>query len=131
MVEIVKVLRILAELEWWSFAPAPDGNCEDLCSPPFIVWRHKHKTLALAEFFAEAVQSFSGCVRWEFIVSDRNFLLQPARIREYAKANNLLGDWPAAKELSKIDPDFGKRANAELKLLAEHIAKAAATVVLA
>lgn len=45
----------------------------------------------------------------------------PALVREYEESNCCNGDLIAAAELKVIDPDFGKRANDDLRFLAEHI----------
>jgi len=45
----------------------------------------------------------------------------PTRIREYEQSHGCNGDLIAAAELKVIEPDFGKRANDDLRLLAEHI----------
>lgn len=126
MVDIVKVLRQISELEWWSNCPIQNATDEELAYPPHVIWRHKTPTPALAEFLRIAVQSFPGKLRWELIITERNWVLQPARVREHMRANNMLGGLDAAADLKIIDPEFGKLANAELPLLAEHIAKAAA-----
>jgi len=53
----------------------------------------------------------------------------PARIREYSKSHGNLGGLAVAAELTDIDPEFGKRGNAELPLLAEHIERLRKTLV--
>jgi hypothetical protein len=45
----------------------------------------------------------------------------PARIRECAELHGYEGDLIAAAQLKIAEPEFGKRANAELPRLAEHI----------
>jgi hypothetical protein len=131
MADIIKVLQQIAELDFWTRCPTRDAQGDDLAYPPFIFWRHKHPSPELAAFFRDAIQSFPGETRWELIISERNWVLLPARIKEHEQANQLLGGRHAAKELKQIDPEFGKLANAELSRLAEHIAKLAANPVAA
>jgi hypothetical protein len=130
MVDIIRVLMQIEELDFWSKCPIDDATDEELAYPPKVIWRFKYPSPALAEFFRETVAGFPGTIRWEFKATERNWGLMPAHVGEYSRAHNLGGERPAAAELKIKDPDFGKRANAELRLLAEHIAKAAATAVI-
>jgi len=123
---IFSVLQQIAELDYWTLCPAPQAQGDDSDYPPRVLWRHVAPSPELAIFLQEAVQTFSGKTRWELIITERNWLLWPARIMEHARANHLPNGRKAAADLKKIDPEFGKLSNAELHLLAEHIAKAAA-----
>jgi hypothetical protein len=126
MIDIIKVLENVAELEYWTdYSPFGD-DAEERTEPPIIIWRHKRPSPSLADFFRDTIGAFRGAIVWEFSATEPNWGLMPARLREYTIANNLLGELDAAAELSSSDPDFGKRANAELPLLAAHIAQAAA-----
>ena len=58
---------------------------------------------------------------WEFSDAERNWILFPLRIKEYAQAHGYPGTFQASLELKTKEPNFGCQANAELLLLAEHI----------
>jgi hypothetical protein len=121
MDDIIDILQQVADIEHWTRAPAASAAGEDLALPPIVVWRYKQRSTEFTEFFRQAVGTFRGTMAWEFSAKDRNWSLMPSRIYEYAKAQRCSGTLTAAQELKAKDPDFGKRANAELCLLAEHI----------
>ena len=121
MRDIIDVLLDLAEVEYWKRRPEQEARGEELACPPLIVWRYKQPSRALAEALRHAVESFRGTMDWEFLTSERNWLLMPSRIKEYARAHGYPGTLQASLELKTKEPNFGCQANAELLLLAEHI----------
>jgi hypothetical protein len=121
MRDIIDVLHDLAEIEYWKRRPEHEARGEELACPPLIVWRYKEPSRVLAEVFRHAVESFRGTMSWEFSAMDRNWLLMPLRIKEYAQAHGYPGTLQASLELKTKEPNFGCQANAELPLLAEHI----------
>lgn len=121
MRDIIDILQDLAEVEYWKRRPCWEAKGDELTCPPLIVWRYKEPSPALAEFFRHAVESFRGTIAWEFSAADRNWLLMPLRIREYARAHGYPGTLQASLELKAREPNFGCLANSELLLLAEHL----------
>jgi hypothetical protein len=119
--DVLGVLQSVAEVAHWTVWPDDEASGEELACPPIITWRHKRPSNELAEFFRSAVGSFRGAVAWEFSDAGRKWVLMPARVREYAEAHGCAGGLSAAAELKVTEPDFGKRANADLPSLAEHI----------
>lgn len=121
MRDIIDILQNLAEIEYWKRCPHLEARGEELACPPLIVWRYKEPSGALAEAFRHAVESFRGTMAWEFSAANRNWILMPARIKEYAQAHGYPGTFQASLELKAKEPNFGYQANAELLLLAEHM----------
>ncbi|MGH7169072.1 MAG: hypothetical protein ACRELG_02190 [Gemmataceae bacterium] len=121
MRDIINVLQDLAEVEYWKRRPHLEARGEELACPPLIVWRYKEPSRAVAEAFRHAVESFRGTMAWEFSAAERNWILMPSRIKEYARAHGYPGTFQASSELKAKEPNFGCQANAELLLLAEHI----------
>ena len=121
MRDIIDILQALAEIEYWKRCPHDEAKGEELACPPLIVWRYKEPSRAFAEVIRHAVESFPGTMAWEFSAADRNWILMPSRIKEYARAHGYPGTLQASLELKTKEPNFGCQANAELRLLAEHI----------
>src|SRR4029079_16403784 len=87
--EIIKAIQEIAALDFWTRCPIPYAKGDALANPPHILWRFEHPSSDLAAFFREAVDSFRGQLRWELIITERNWVLQPARIREHMRANKM------------------------------------------
>jgi hypothetical protein len=121
MRDIIDILQDLAEIEYWNRCPEHEAQGDELACPPLIVWRYKEPSRALAEAFRRAVESFRGSMAWEFSATERNWILMPLRIKEYAQAHGYPGTLQASLELKAKEPNFGCQANAELPLLAKHI----------
>lgn len=121
MKDIIDVLQEAGALAHWTVWPHKAARGEELACAPIIAWRHEQPSQELAELFRQVVGTFQGATSWEFSAAGRRWVLMPARIREYSESHGCLGELMAAAELRVADPDFGKRANAELGLLAEHI----------
>ena len=118
---IVKVLREIAPIDNFSYWPS-DRFEVDLSAPPIVWWKFKEPTKGLADFFEQSVDTFQGAVAWEFYhETGMMWILMPKRIREYEESHGCNGDLVAAAELKVKDPGFGKRANDDVPLLAEHI----------
>jgi hypothetical protein len=121
MRDIVDILKAFGEITHWTVRPAPEAYGGNQSYPPIITWRYKQPSRDAEAFFRRAVSSFRGTISWEFSALQPSWVLMPSRINEYAKSHGDLGGLAAALELMTIDPDFGKRANAELPLLVEHL----------
>jgi len=116
--EIIAVLQQGGEIAHWSMHPGRNG---DLSCPPIITWRYKQPTKELAELICLAVDDYRGVVAWDFSGSERTWCLMPLRVRELARLHEGVGGLGAAAELMRVDPDFGRCANKELCLFAEHL----------
>ncbi len=121
MKDIIDVLQEAGDIAHWSVWPHKEARGEDLACPPIIAWRYEQPSQELAEPFRQVVSTFHGTMAWEFSPAGHRWLLMPARIREYAESQECPGELTAAAQLRVADPEFGKRANAALGLLAEHI----------
>jgi hypothetical protein len=121
MKDIVDILKVFGELAYWTVGPASDEQGGNLACPPIIRWRYKTPSIKVADFFRVAASTFRGTIAWEFSVEEQTWILMPARINEYSRTHGNLGGLAVAFELMTIDPDFGKRANAELRRLVEHM----------
>ncbi len=122
MKEIIEVLKEFADIEHWMALPSNEGG-DDLTHPPIVTWRYKQRSSELAGILNRAISSFAGTMGWDLTITDRNWSLKPSRITEYAKMHGCTGTLSAARELKIAEPEFGIRANAELRRLAEHIQK--------
>jgi len=122
MKALIELLKEIGELAWAGW-PSERLTGRELTYPPIITWRYKEPTPEKAELLRRLVGSFRGTIQWEleFSPKPRAWVLVPSRINEYTRAHRLLGGFDAAEKLMKKDPDFGIRANAELRLLAEHM----------
>ena len=99
----------------------PDPDVGNRACPPIITWRYRHPSDHAADFFRCVVGAYRGAVVWEFSDAQRMWVLMPARIHEYAKANALHGGLVAAHALMTTEPEFGACANANLQALTQHI----------
>jgi hypothetical protein len=128
--DIIQVLRLLGEIDHWRRPAAPERGGNP-AYPPVIAWRYRDPSPGKAALIRRLVASFRGTVRWEFRwpgdsrrgarSAGSGWVLMPARLRWYAWSRLLLGELEAAHVLTQADPNFGRRANAELPFLAEHI----------
>ena len=120
MKDIVDVLKEFGELAHWTKQPAdePHGN---LNCPPIITWRYERPSREIAEFFRRVVSAYPGTMAWDFSSAERMWVLMPSRINEYSKSHGNLGGLAVAHELTLSEPEFGRRANADLPLLTAYI----------
>jgi hypothetical protein len=121
--DIMAVLGLLGEFEWAMRRPAVEASGEELAYPPIIVWRYREPAKEKADKLQGFIDTFRGKLAWQFSCTRRNWGLMPASLEEYTAAHELAGILEAAEELTVTEPDFGKRANAELASLADHIHK--------
>jgi hypothetical protein len=121
MKDIVDILKEFGEITHWTVRPARAEQGGNLSCPPIITWRYKQPSREVADYFRRVVSTFRGTIAWEFSVFGQTWCLMPSRISEYAEAHGNLGALAVARELMTSDPEFGKRANAELPLLVEHM----------
>jgi len=121
MNDIVDVFKELGEVAYWTGTPAAEEEGGNLSCPPIVVWRYEEPSPELASMVLRMVKSFQGRMTWAVSTDGQAWSLMPARVRELADSQKGLGTYGAAGKLTEIDPDFGKRANEELILLAEHI----------
>jgi hypothetical protein len=131
MTDIMQVLKEIDDFEWGCRRPSSSAAGNELAYPPIIAWRYKEPTPDKADLLRRLVGSFQGTIQWEleFSPKPRAWVLMPSRINEYTRAHRLRGGLDAAKQLMVKDPDFGIRANAELRLLAEHMRQQLGTAV--
>jgi hypothetical protein len=121
MTHILESLRAVAPIAHFTIWPTQDARGAELSTPPIIAWRYHQPTKQLAEFLRQAIMRFQGLIEWEVLVKGERWILLPARIRQYEERQGCNGLLLAAAELQVTEPDFGIRANAESRLLAEHI----------
>ncbi len=121
MSDIMEVLQQLGELDWAMRRPPADAEGATLAFPPMISWRYKNPSPEIAQFLQHAIQRFRGSVPWTFSSEQRNWYLTVAKLLESMKTQNLQGTRKAAQELMTQEPDFCRRANAELALLSDQI----------
>jgi hypothetical protein len=121
MPDIIDVLRSIGEIEHWTRRPIRDAPAAWLSSPPIVTWRYLAAPNELVLALQQAVSTFPGVIKWDLLITGRNWCLMPSRIREHAELHGYPGDLRATEELAAMDPEFGKRANLELGLLARHI----------
>jgi hypothetical protein len=118
---MLELVRGFGQLAYWVMMPDSEACGEELALPPVFRWRYWQPSDTLLAAFSQAVSSFRGEIGWEFSTSGQLWILMPARIREYAALHRCNGTLTAAGELKVSEPEFGKRANSELRLLAEHV----------
>jgi hypothetical protein len=121
MSDIIQVLKEISEIEHWMRLPAAEGSVEALSLAPIITWRYKQPSIELAAMLNAAISTFAGTIAWDLTITDRNWSLKPSRLAEYARVHGCTGTFTAARELKNSEPEFGMRANGELRQLAEHI----------
>lgn len=123
MTDIIDALGQLGEIEHWVWRRQMEECGAESHYPPIIVWRYKHTSSELADFFRFVVSTCPSAIAWDFGISGRNWSLMPLRVRQHATRFACLGELEAADQLEILDPEFGKNANAELCILADHIQK--------
>jgi hypothetical protein len=121
MCHIIDALQAVAPVATWTVVPHRDASDAELACPPFVAWRYETPSDELAEFLRNAISTFGGEVAWELLTTGPRWILAPARLREYAEEHGCGAGLIAAAKLKVAEPGFGKRANAELGRLAEHI----------
>jgi len=117
---MIDVLRAVSPIAHFTYWPDSDACGEERSMPPVIWLTFQQPSEELAKFLREAVSTFPGDIAWEFLTSGR-WMLMPARINEFAASHGFDRGLIAAAQLKLAEPEFGKRANAELGLLAEHV----------
>lgn len=121
MTHLINSLREVAPIKAWTVWPHSQATGEDLAAPPIVWWTYQQPSKDIEEFLQNALDTFQGTLPWQMFTTGARWILMPARIREYDELHGCHGDLIAAAKLRATDPDFGKRANAESHLLAEHI----------
>jgi hypothetical protein len=116
-------LRRLSPITAFTFWPHQDARGDELSSPPILWWTYQESPDELVEFLKQLVAAFEGAVTWKVWATGRRLILMPSRVREYAELYQCKGDLVAAAQLKLADPEFGKRANADLPLLTEHLCR--------
>jgi hypothetical protein len=121
---LMKVLESFDEIEWGRGSIFVE-NEEDLAFPPFLVWRYKQKNQNLENLIVEAVNSFNGKIEWKIVFSRRNWFISPRKVEEFRQVykGKYRTDTEARSAFAELEPNFGKMANQEVPLLAEHIKK--------
>jgi hypothetical protein len=91
--------------------------------PPIIAFRFKDSPRELAALLTTWVVEFPGELRWHFNPNGPgiNWVLGPQRIWDYTVEHQLRGELEAVVRLAEEDPEFCRRANAELSRLAEYL----------
>ena len=125
MVHIIDVLLEIAPIANYSSWPSRSAPVDEKFStPPIVWWKFKESSEELARSLQRIIETYQGEIAWEFLTSVRPgqyWILMPARIREHARMYGFNGDLTAAADLRIKEPDFCKSANADLRILAEHI----------
>jgi hypothetical protein len=118
---VINVLKEIAPIAHWTVWPGSDAG-EELACPPVIAWSYERPTKKLQDFLRRAVTSFAGSLAWKFLVVEGSrWIVLPTRVVEYDRQHRCNGYLLAGAELKASDPEFGKRANSDLSLLAQHI----------
>ena len=120
MKELAEIVNAIGEVAHWTVRPAGDDATASMC-PPIITLRYQRPSSEMADFFQRSIGSFAGTIPWEFSAAERVWTLMPSRIREFSESHGNLGGFAVVEELMELDPDFGRRANAELPLLIAHL----------
>lgn len=114
MNNILVVLAEFGEIEW-SYCNTENGLSktypESRSFPPVVVWRYKTPSAHIAEKLSRAVESFRGTIEWRLDTERTNWVLCPSRVHNRDDVMHL----------HDSEPEYGIRANAELRELAEHI----------
>lgn len=118
--EIIDILEQFSKLEWARWGNIRDDE-EQLNFPPVMVWRFKEPKEILERKIVEAVENFEGNIKWKIFQSDKNWVLEPERVRTFIEEGNYRVDSHAFADMAKLEPEIGKAANEELPRLAEHI----------
>lgn len=122
MRHILDVLQEVAPVAHFTFWPERTARGTELSCPPILWWTYEKPSQELAEFLQKAISTYRGEIVWELRTTGPRWILQPARVSEYAQTHECAGGLSAAMRLKVEDPGFGERANAEIQHLAEHIA---------
>lgn len=125
MASIFDVLRSIGELEQTG-GDYGEPTPERLTFAPVVVFRHRERTQELAERLAGWIAGFRGEYEWRLQYSlsgpGINWVLAPRKLWDVAAQRGLRGVKAAQVVLQQEDPEFGRRANAELERLAAHLA---------
>ena len=111
MHRVAELLNEIRELE--QFRPRP----------LVIAFRFKSSPPELAALLTKWIPEFLGETRWHFNPNGPgiNWVLGAQRCWDYAQEHQDLGVLSAADCLAKEDPEFTRRAEAELLRLAEYL----------
>jgi hypothetical protein len=121
--DIINALQWFGIIEHWTICPESSATGDALGFPPFVRWRYRSDSDSIATVLGTIIGTFQGTLAWELSSDRESLILIPARVRQYAFVNGLVGILPAAKQMKCEMPQFGKAANAELRTLALHIAR--------
>jgi hypothetical protein len=122
MADIFEVLSEMGELELGRGRVRGVDGGPSACAP-MIAFRYRDLTPELARLMGQWVGEFPGEFRWHFDASwtGSNWVLAPQRLWDYAAEHDLTGVREARVVLIERDPDFGRRANAELERLGDFL----------
>ena len=122
MANLWEVLQQLGAFEWAAMRPGMGETGDSLNFPPIFCWRYQNHSEEQEEIIRQAMTSFVGKVRWEFIQPEnsRNWVIRPTRLSETFKEKQLPGLLDAAEFLARECPEFGQLANQEMSRMAEH-----------
>lgn len=77
---VLDVLGAIDEIEW---ARCVGGD--DPLRPPFVAWRFKNPRQDVEAMIAEAVVAYSGPTEWTINKGERNWVIEPAKFRQFAR----------------------------------------------
>lgn len=90
--------------------------------PPIVIWRYKNANEKLRVDLGKCISQFQGEFEWILECGKgKNWALKPKYIDEITEKMQFLGGRDAAIYLMEAEPEFGRKANAELSYLADHI----------
>lgn len=126
--DIIEVLQSYAPIENWTLLPAQDFSNETRTLPPILCWTSAELLEDTASALTQAITSYEGEVQWdlqrafEVRADGKRWVLMPMRVRQHIdQTGGTTPWWEAADELRKTDPEFGRRAHADLRKLAYHL----------
>ena len=117
-ISFIVLLKFLGDLKNANVCPATKAASEQLNLPPIVFWWYEHITPEAMHVIVNAINDFKWQDPWvvQEVGNKRVFL--PKKITDIETTRNLTTheacDW-----LYTNDPDFGQRANADLKLFAK------------
>lgn len=124
--QLVQAFKLIAELEYWA---AP--HTSSASRPPFVVWRLAHSEGAklvdaeIADHVRNVIRART--LEWELRRTGKNWLLAPKRFLEIEDSRRFRLYSEALSYLERADPEFGIRANDELRMIAADISGWAST----
>lgn len=109
-----EVLEAHGDIEW---ARCVGGD--DPLRPPFIAWRYQRPDARLEKRIVDAVNGYRGRVVWAIRKGERNWVIEPAAFRSYAKDFRV--DVEAMIGFGETFPMETRSALDEVSMLAEHL----------